>query len=169
MHADRNNTVLTIVLVLCAINLLMTILLWLDKERYPVQTNTIDQVVSRAGELPKYLDADERKHLAERLAAVFNRGDSAEIYAQFDDLVKTKISLEEMSENLKDMSFLGNIERCVYTHHESDTYGSFPAYVMYYSVSLSGGPFNTGTFNITVIDRGDTYGVLAFNVYGGTR
>tara|TARA_R110002111_G_scaffold10356_1_gene33466 strand:- start:276 stop:719 length:444 start_codon:yes stop_codon:yes gene_type:complete len=147
----------------------MTGIVWLDRGWNSTRPVTINQTVSEASDLPDYLDADERKRLAERLAVVFNEGDASEIYAVFDELVKTKISLEDVSESLKEMAVLGTVERCVYTHYESQTYGSFPAYVLHYSVSLSGGPFKTGTLDITVIDRGNTYGILAFNVFGGTR
>jgi hypothetical protein len=39
--------------------------------------------------------------------------------------------------------------------------------VLHYKVRLSGGPFSTGTLKITIIDRGTSYGIAGFNLFGG--
>jgi hypothetical protein len=164
MNDRSTRWILAVILLLVTVNLALTAALWLQRAQAPLAAAP-SQPTPNA--LPAYLDEPARSELAARFQSLLNAGDASDLYAELDELAKVQISEPEFAEQLRQLAVIGRVESAAYSHHESGAVGSFPAYVLHYKVRLSGGPFSTGTLKITIIDRGTSYGIAGFNLFGG--
>lgn len=157
-----NDLILYLILLLVIANLVLTAVLWTSQDTRPAEVQTT------VTGLPASLDSAKLTELAERYKELYNADDIRALYADFDDLVKIQLTEKEVVDQFGELKGLvGKIQSFAFTHHDSSRYGNYPLYTLHYKVRLDG-PLPAGNMQITVIDRGDAFGLFRFYVHGGT-
>ena len=163
--AERSsgNTIQIVILVLLAMNLALTGMLWLDRSN----DYTVDE--QKGTNLPAFASADELSRLAGEIQELYNSRDLEGLYDLFDDVAKVQITLEQLDEQLGSFNdVLGKIDSYAFSHSQATAYEGQPVHILHYKVRLVDGSFPTGTLKITAIVRGDQFRLFGFNLFGGT-
>lgn len=134
---------LTLILVLLAINLAMTTKLLMDK---PASATT---------EKATPLAADIAKDWGKQVVELYNQQDHQAMYALFNEQAKVKISHEQLQEQLQKLHGLfGNIEEHALANSvKLGEKGEEQYYQLSFSVRVSGPNVDHGTLTLSLITR----------------
>lgn len=142
------------------LEIVQTTLLWRstpEKSAHPEQTT-------------ERFSPEVAEEIAQKVVQPYNNGDTSQLYAAFDDLAKVQMSLEQLEkQTVNVLTVVGKVDSAAFAGSKAmPEQGPWPMYQLNYMVRLSGGNFSGGAMFITVVDRGDEYGVMGFFV-NGTR
>jgi len=148
-----------VLVVLVALNLALTAGLFF---RNPVAVPGVKN--SSIAQLPEYLTDTEIDKLKNWVISLYNARDIDAFYSEFDELVKVQLSQDQVSKTITKLYELaGVIENAAYVNYSDlSSQGQPGTYALNFQVRVGESDFSTGSMTITVIDRGDWYGLLGF-------
>lgn len=159
----RAHPLLYVILTLLTINLAATASLWMS---FRSDTSREEPKAT----LPIYLNQAELKRIASETQRLYNEEKYADWYETFDDLAKVQFSESDLSSQIEKLrDIIGTIEKSAYSHFVSGYYENLQGYDLFYKLDISGATFTKATMRISIIDRGDSYGVMGVFINGTTQ
>lgn len=152
------------ILVVVVTNLTLTAWLWLERGNVATVATTAEP------SLPEFADDAYLQTIADHFVALYNADDAAVFYAEFDQLARIQFTEDELKDELSKLnSVIGQVDSTAFIEFEYNKYGSYSLYVLHYRTRLSGGAFPSGRLKLTVVDRGDHFGLIGFNLVGESQ